>query len=235
MLRCILFDVDQTLLSYHASEALAVTRFFAAHGFTADKAAIARASTLSWGYWDELRLSDTYLPSVRKSWNENYKLAVSRFIDQLKIEYKFPSSATVEEYMDFFAHSAVPFPDTRPVLTALSNDFTLCAASNGLTACQTSRLSEYPYFKHLFISESLGCLKPDPAFFQKALAVAGYPPEETLMVGDSLYSDILGAKAAGLHTLWLNRGGAKNETDVLPEGEIHSLTELLSHKMLYRG
>ena len=235
MIRSILFDVDQTLLDYHASEALAVTRFFAAHGLTADDAAIARASALSWGYWDELNLSDTHLPSVRENWIENYTLAVFRFIEQLKIEYRFPASATAEEYMTLFAHSAVPYPDTVPVLTALSEKFSLSVASNGLTACQTSRLAPYPFFTHLFISQSVGSLKPDVKFFRKALEITGVPPEETLMVGDSLLSDIEGASAAGIHTLWLNRRGAKNEASVRPEGEIHSLTELLSHKMLNRG
>ncbi len=235
MIRSILFDVDQTLLDYHASEALAVTRFFASHGFCADAAAIARASTLSWHYWDELRLSDTHLPDVQAHWTENYRLAVFRFIEQLKVEYALPASATAEEYMDIFSHCSVPFPDTVSTLSALSKDFSLCAASNGLTACQTSRLSQLPFFSRLFISEDIGFVKPNTGFFRKALDLTGIPAEETLMVGDSLQSDIEGALAAGIHTLRLNRNGSENKTSIVPEGEIHSLAELISHPVLQRG
>jgi len=43
--------------------------------------------------------------------------------------------------------------------------------------------------------------KPFPWAFRRALAAIGHPPHETVMVGDQLFTDILGARWAGLHTI----------------------------------
>ena len=60
------------------------------------------------------------------------------------------------------------------------------------------------YFDGVFISEEIGCSKPDPNFFAYALEHAGNPdPQNVLIIGDSLTSDMLGGYQAGLRTCWL--------------------------------
>ena len=46
-------------------------------------------------------------------------------------------------------------------------------------------------------------------------------------MGDNLRSDVLGANNYGITSVWLNRDGSANETDITPDVEIRSLTELL--------
>ena len=48
--------------------------------------------------------------------------------------------------------------------------------------------------------------KPYPAIFQKMSAALGVAPEQTLMIGDNLQTDIAGAVAAGMGTLWVVQG-----------------------------
>ena len=57
----------------------------------------------------------------------------------------------------------------------------------------------------LVISEEAGARKPDPAIFQTALARAATSPDHAVMLGDSWGSDVLGARAAGIRAVWLNR------------------------------
>lgn len=67
--------------------------------------------------------------------------------------------------------------------------------------------------------------KPMPHIFRAALARLGVPPEEAVMVGDSLASDVQGAQAVGLHTIWLAPPGAV-ASEVRPDLTIHGFAEL---------
>jgi HAD superfamily hydrolase (TIGR01450 family) len=67
--------------------------------------------------------------------------------------------------------------------------------------------------------------KPMPHIFRVALARLGVPPGETAMVGDSLTSDVRGAQAVGLRTIWLAPLGAA-AGDVRPDLTIHDFAEL---------
>jgi FMN phosphatase YigB (HAD superfamily) len=59
----------------------------------------------------------------------------------------------------------------------------------------------------LVTSEDAGAEKPDPAIFQVALRTADVSAKDAVMVGDVWATDILGARAAGIRAVWLNRDG----------------------------
>ena len=67
--------------------------------------------------------------------------------------------------------------------------------------------------------------KPMPHIFRVALTRLGLPPEETAMVGDSLISDVRGAQAVGLRTIWLAPPGAV-AAEGHPDLTIHAFAEL---------
>lgn len=68
------------------------------------------------------------------------------------------------------------------------------------------RLELDEYFDEVFISDYLGVKKPHPKIFLKALKKLDVKPEEAVMVGDRLYSDIYGAKNVGMVTVWFRYG-----------------------------
>ena len=68
--------------------------------------------------------------------------------------------------------------------------------------------------------------KPMPHIFRVALARLGVPSAETVMIGDSLATDVQGAHAMGLRTIWLAPLGAV-EGEVKPDLTIHSFSEVL--------
>ena len=84
----------------------------------------------------------------------------------------------------------------------------------------------YPWFEQVFVSQEIGHNKPSPAFFQACFdRIPGFDPKMCMMVGDSLTSDILGGRNAGIKTCWINPQG-KPHGDIVPDYEIQALSQL---------
>lgn len=87
------------------------------------------------------------------------------------------------------------------------------------------------YFDVLLVSAAVGVRKPHPRIFQMALDHWGVSPEQAVMVGDTLGADILGAKLAGMTSVWITRraqrpGNRDHEDTIRPDEVIASLAEL---------
>jgi HAD superfamily hydrolase (TIGR01549 family) len=79
----------------------------------------------------------------------------------------------------------------------------------------------------VLVSEEFGVSKPDPLIFHEALRLAGVRPEEAIFVGDSAEFDMVGAHAAGIPTVWVNRQQRPwTEPGPPPTREIRSLADL---------
>ena len=75
----------------------------------------------------------------------------------------------------------------------------------------------------IIAAEMVKACKPHLEIFEKALELAGTSPGETLLIGDSLTSDILPAKELGIHPVLIDRKGRQEEQGI---PAIHSLSEL---------
>ena len=69
------------------------------------------------------------------------------------------------------------------------------------------RVGILSYFARLVSSGTEGVEKPDPEIFRRAVERLAVRPEETVYVGNLARTDAEGARAAGLHGIWLNREG----------------------------
>ncbi|MBD3242196.1 MAG: HAD-IA family hydrolase [Chitinivibrionales bacterium] len=116
------------------------------------------------------------------------------------------------------------YPDVIPALDALRGHYRLGLLSNGNGYPERCGLPGR--FSFVVFSQDIGIEKPDPAIFAAACEQAGCRPAELMHVGDSLRTDIAGANAAGAVSVWLNRSGAKNSSDILPDYEVRTLAEL---------
>ena len=81
-------------------------------------------------------------------------------------------------------------------------------------------------FGFVILAQNVGIEKPDPAIFQAAYREARCSPEQLMHIGDSLDTDVAGARRAGALSVWLNRDRRPNCTDIGPDYEIYSLIEL---------
>ena len=187
------FDADGTLFDFNTSE----------------KKALENTVRRMCGVWKP-ELADLYHQQTKKTWMELEKrlitleklktLRFERFKEVSGLDFDVAEISKV--YIDFLSQSDDLFPGTVELLEELYKKYTLVLVTNGITSVQRGRIKTTDtekYFKDIVISEEVGVAKPDPKFFQIASEQCGNPPKENiLMIGDSMTSDIQGAKNYGI-------------------------------------
>ena len=116
------------------------------------------------------------------------------------------------------------YPDVLPILDSIAGGYALGLLSNGNS--YPERCGLRGRFAFVTLAQNVGVEKPDPAIFQQAYREACCSPEQLMHIGDSLATDVEGARRAGAVSVWLNRDRKPNRTDIRPDHEIHSLVEL---------
>lgn len=220
MFRFLFLDLDDTLLDFHKAEAIAVDKAFRAVGVQPTPELIARYSAVNKLHWQMLERGELTREEV----------LVERFAYLFR-EQGIPAdpAACKTYYEDYLClgHFFMPGAD---ILAYLAPRYRLYLASNGTARVQESRLKSAGiggYFEQVFISQHLGANKPSRAFFQRCFArIPDFHPEQALMVGDSLTSDIRGANGAGMAACWLNPRHEARLPDVTVDYEIRALAEL---------
>jgi YjjG family noncanonical pyrimidine nucleotidase len=104
-------------------------------------------------------------------------------------------------YLDQSCLKTDLMPNTVKTLEYLSTRYELYIISNGLMEVQYRKLQHSGlsgYFDQVFLSEEVGYLKPDPAFFAHILSRIDAPKEECLVIGDNFEVDIEGAMNSGI-------------------------------------
>jgi putative hydrolase of the HAD superfamily len=116
------------------------------------------------------------------------------------------------------------YPDVLPMSDSLAGRYALGLISNGNS--YPERCGLRGRFTFVILAQNIGVEKPDPAIFQEACQKAGCSPEQLMHIGDSLGTDVEGARRAGALSVWLNRDRKPNYTGIRTDYEIHSLIEL---------
>lgn len=223
MIRTILWDVDGTLLDFLAAERAAVKTCFRTFGLgECSDDMVARYSRLNVSYWERLETGELTKPQVLRGRFEEFfaseGIAFDR-IDAFNAAYQLCLGDTIC-YMD----------DSYALIAGLRGRVRQYAVTNGTAAAQEKKLARSglgTLFDGVFISERVGFEKPSAAYFDRVLAAIGpVDKRETMIVGDSLTSDIRGGNNAGIVTCWYNPGGKPNDRGVRVDHEIRDLHEV---------
>ncbi len=105
------------------------------------------------------------------------------------------------------------------------------ASDDPNTQVLVDKLGARAYFEVIISSAAMGIRKPNPKIFRDALERMNLPAEKVAMVGDTLGADILGARNAGIFSIWIKRhantpGNRAHADTILPDAQIDTLSEL---------
>ena len=229
MIKAVFLDIDNTILDFDAYVKDALEsgfRFFSLGAYTEN--VYETFSCINIGLWRELEKGDLTMKGL-------FDIRFQRVFDALGISF---DGRTFEKYFtDRLFDSAIPVDGAMELVRYLKKKYILSTASNGPHLQQVNRMrlsGMAGYFDHLFISESVGASKPSRAFFDHCLskinegAEQKIRPEETVMIGDSLTSDVMGAKNAGMISVYFDKQNKGKPADFAGDYYIASLDELFS-------
>ena len=120
--------------------------------------------------------------------------------------------------------------DTILVLDYLKRKYRLHIITNGFTEVQNKKIVNSKikkYFYSIIDSETVGVKKPNIKIFDYALRVSGARSKNSLMIGDNLEADILGAINAGFHAIHFNNNNETPHEHCLILNELKSLMKCL--------
>ncbi|MDF1617892.1 YjjG family noncanonical pyrimidine nucleotidase [Petrocella sp. FN5] len=123
-------------------------------------------------------------------------------------------------------------PGAEALLKKLQGSVRLAIVTNGTKLAQDIKLERCglkKYFEAIFISDVVGAHKPNEAFFEAVEKQVGpFDKDRTIILGDGLYSDILGGLRYGIWTCWYNKNNIEKPSDIQPDYIIHNLHEFLT-------
>lgn len=198
----VFFDLDHTLWDFDRNSALAFEEVF-------------KKTDISISVEDFLKV---YLPINFKYWELYRNDAVSKedlrygrlkeSFDSLKFE---TSDVTINnianDYIEYLPNNNHLLLDAVEVLEYLHKNYKLHIITNGFEEVQHKKMSNsgiLKYFHTVTTSEDAGVKKPHPYIFEKALKKGGATPENSVMIGDNLEADIIGAEQFGLKVIHID-------------------------------
>lgn len=220
MVKNILFDLDDTLFDFHKAERIALTKALLQLGIEPKEETLARYSELNQAQWKRLEKGEITREQVKL---RRYQLLFA----ELGVDASPAEATAFYETQLGIGHYFMDGAEL--LLKTLFPDYRLYLVSNGTAKVQHSRIESAGiarYFKEIFISQEIGCNKPSRRFFEHCFAkIPDFKADETIIVGDSLSSDIQGGKNMGIGTVWFNPAGAAADA-VQPDHVIRRLEEL---------
>ena len=220
-IRNILFDLDNTLLDFNQAERKALTRTLLQLGIPPEEATLKRYSQLNLAQWKLLEQGKITRSQVKI---RRYQL----LFDEMGVDCSAEEAAQIYERFLGVGHYFID--GAEDLLESLFPDYRLYLVTNGSASVQKGRLQSAKierFFRGIFISEEIGFDKPNKAFFDYCFSqIPDFERAETILVGDSLSSDIQGGKNAGIATVWFNPARLDKDPRILPDFEIQSLDEL---------
>ena len=226
MIKHIFFDLDRTLWDFEANSHQTLLELCTSHNLS-DKgvedyeAFIKNYKAHNEQLWDLYRVDKISQKDLRR---ERFERAL--------VDYKIKDAELAakigEDYVAICPKKNKLFPYSIEVLEYLSQKYKLHIITNGFHEVQHIKLKHaglIPYFDNIITSEQVGAKKPNPKIFNYALKKANTSAEESIMIGDDLEVDVLGAEEMGIQSIFFNPKKVKHNIDIVHE--IFCLSELL--------
>ncbi len=218
----IFFDLDHTLWDFEKNSALAFEKIFQELNFEIDsKKFISTYNPINFAYWklyerneiDQESLRVNRLKDTFEAINYPITLEEINTISHLFIEYLTSNNHLID--------------GTIETLDYLKDNYKLHIITNGFSFAQEMKLQKSNlanYFVTVTNSELAGHKKPHQNIFQYALSLANASKNQSIMVGDSIEADVLGAINFGMKAVYFNPANEQVSDDAIIQ--IQKLTQL---------
>ncbi|MFL5765645.1 MAG: YjjG family noncanonical pyrimidine nucleotidase [Bacteroidia bacterium] len=221
----IFFDLDHTLWDFKTNSHEALTELSGKYrlmerGIPSIDHFMEEYVVINEKLWDDYRKGLIDKQGLRY---ERFYLALLKF----SIDDRELSENIGNDYTAIAPYKTNLFPDAIDVLEYLHKKYPLYIITNGFEEVQhlkmkSSKLDKY--FSGVITSERSGYKKPDQRMFEFSMKIANTKKEKSLMIGDSLEADVLGAKEFGMEQVYFNPEGRGHSEQFTHE--IRSLNEL---------
>ena len=203
----VLFDADETLFNFDAQAGL--THLFIQYNVEFTDADYQEYQAVNQALWLQYQAGEI----------SAQQLQITRFQAWAK-KLVVPAEQLNADFLDAMAEVCQPINGVIEMLDELSSKAKIGIVTNGFTALQKKRLANTgidKFINLLVISEEVGFAKPERKIFEFALNKMANPkPQNVLMVGDNLDTDILGGNRMAFDTCWFNPHSKVNQTRLKP-------------------
>lgn len=221
--KTILFDVDDTLLDFQATEKAALTKLFASEGMELTTELEQRYKEMNHELWRSFERGERSRDEVIYQRFGQFFQKFGKVVDSVALENRYRSFLNEGHHL---------LGNSFSIIEDLSQKADLYVVTNGVSKTQYQRLGDaklLPYFKDVFVSEDTGYQKPMKEYFDYVFErIPKLKLTETVIIGDSLTSDIQGGLLAGIDTIWLNNQSETINPAIQATYEIQQLDEIYS-------
>ena len=221
----VFLDADETLFDFKKSEKAAFTATLEHFGFKATDALTSLYHNINDGLWHEFEKGKITQAQLGPERFRLFCEETGHNIDPVLMNQCYAGELGNYSYI---LDGSVEFCST------LYKHCDLYIITNGMPVAQHGRFDKSPlkpYFKNIYISQEIGCRKPEKAYFDavfKDLSFKESDLKRSVIVGDSLTSDILGGVNAGVDTIWYNPGSLPPRQDIVPTWTAKTYDEILN-------
>lgn len=218
----LLFDADNTLFDFDASERLTFFEFAPLYGICPDEQTYELYRKFNLETWAEIEKN-----SAPK--DELLVLRYTKLFNALKI--KGDAKKANIDFLKILSTKGILYPYATTLLTNLKKaDKKLYLITNGVAEVQYGRIAATDtdkFFDEFFISENVGASKPSKDFFDTVInAIPNFEKNSAVVIGDSLTGDMKGANNADLDCIWFNPGNKSLPENINVNYTAHSLEEI---------
>ncbi len=217
----LLFDLDDTLLDFDAAEKSALRQLCASYSLSLTPEMEKRYQTINKSLWEAYEEGKIDRDEVLNTRFSRFFAEYGETVDGIELEKRFRR---------FLQEGHELIDDAFDIISSLKNDYQLFIVTNGVADTQAKRLNDSglrPFFDDVFVSDEIGYQKPKKEFFQYVFEkIPQVHLDATLIIGDSLTSDIKGGHLVGIDSCWFNPKLKENYTKISPTYEIQKLKDL---------
>ncbi len=221
------FDLDHTLWDFEKNSELTLEKLYAEYSLSGRgvddfHAFVQIFNAHNDRLWERFR--NGYIRRDDLRWKRFWLALLDFKIGDTALAHELSSA-----YLEIMPTQSVLTPHAREILDYCSTDGKYCLhlITNGFETTQWMKLHYSgisSYFKEIITSEKSNALKPHADIFQYALKATGAMVEDSIMIGDALEVDVMGALNAGWDQVYYNP--AKKVHARKPTYEIHHLADL---------